>query len=83
MMERQEITDKVIHVLAEMLHRGPETIRTESSLMDDLEMDSFTAIEMLFKLEDQYGIEIPDEQLQAFKTVLDIVMYLESRLNQE
>ncbi len=83
MMERQEITDKVIHVLAEMLHRRPETIRVESRLADDLEMDSFTAIEMLFKLEDQYGIEIPDEQVQALKTVLDIVVYLESRLNQE
>jgi len=83
MMERQEITDKVIQVLAEMLHRKPETIRMDSTLMDDLEMDSFTAIEMLFQLEDQYEIEIPDEQVQAFKTVLDIVDYLEIRLNED
>ncbi len=80
-MDRQEITGKVIQMLSEMLHRKPETIRMESSLTDDLEMDSFTAIEMLFQLEDQYGIEIPDEQVQAFKTVLNIVEYLETRLN--
>ena len=81
MMDRQDIADKVIQVLAEMLHRKPEAIRMETSLRDDLEMDSFTAIEMLFQLEDQYGIEIPDETVQTFKTVLNIVEYLENRLN--
>lgn len=80
MIERQEIESQVIQVLAEMLHREASAIRPESSLMDDLEMDSFTAIEMLFQLEDRYGIEIPDEQVQAFKTVRDIVGYLEHRL---
>ncbi len=83
MMERQEITDRVIQVLAAMLHRKPETIRMESSLVDDLGMDSFTAIEMLFQLEDQYGIEIPDEQVKAFQKVQDVVEYLESRLSKE
>jgi len=83
MMENKDIADKVIQVLAEMLHRQPETIRMESTLRDDLEMDSFTAIEMLFQLEDQYGIEIPDEQVQTFRKVLDIVDYLETRLKRE
>ena len=83
MMENKDIADKVIQVLAEMLHRQPETIRMESTLRDDLEMDSFTAIEMLFQLEDQYGIDIPDEQVQTFRKVLDIVDYLENRLKQE
>ena len=83
MMEKKDIADKVIQVLAEMLHRKPETIRMESTLRDDLEMDSFTAIEMLFQLEDQYGIEIPDEQVQTFRKVLDIVDYLETRLKRE
>ncbi len=82
-MERREITDQVIHVLSEMLHRKPGSIGVDSSLKEDLEMDSFTAIEMLFQLEDQYGIEIPDEQVQEFKTVLNIVEYLETRLNKE
>jgi acyl carrier protein len=38
---------------------------------------------MLFQLEDQYGIEIPDEQIKAFATVSDIVQYLEKRLSKE
>ncbi|RJR54615.1 MAG: acyl carrier protein [Desulfobacteraceae bacterium] len=83
MASSEEIAAKVIKVLAETLHREPKTIQLSSSLSDDLEMDSFMAIEMLFQLEDQYGIEIPDEQIQAFKTVADIVEYLEKRLGGE
>jgi len=83
MANSEEIAVKVIKVLAETLHRETKTIQLSSSLTDDLEMDSFMAIEMLFQLEDQYGIEIPDEQIQAFKTVADIVEYMEKRLSRE
>jgi acyl carrier protein len=82
MTDDTAIAEKVILVLAETLHRDPQTIRLESSLVDDLEMDSFMAIEMLFHLEDQYGIEIPDEQIQTFKKVSDIVEYLGRRLRE-
>ncbi|MDD5204656.1 MAG: acyl carrier protein [Desulfobacterales bacterium] len=83
MASKEEIASKVVQVLAETLHRNEKTIRLSSSLVDDLEMDSFMAIEMLFQLEDQYGIEIPDEQIKAFTTVSDIVQYLEKRLSKE
>ncbi len=80
MTDDNDIAAQVIHVLSETLHRDPQSIRMDSSLVDDLEMDSFMAIEMLFHLEDQYGIEIPDEQIQTFKKVSDIVEYLGKRL---
>lgn len=81
MANKEEIASKVVQVLAETLHRDEKTILLNSSLADDLEMDSFMAIEMLFQLEDQYDIEIPDEQIKAFTTVSDIVHYLEKRLS--
>lgn len=80
--KRDEIEKKVIEVMAKMLHRDPGKIRLESTLADDLEMDSFTALEMLFELEDQYGMEIPDEEVENFKTVRDIVEYVASRLEE-
>ena len=82
MIDDVEIAEKVIHVLSETAHREPGTIRMESSLVDDLEMDSFMAIEMLFHLEDQYHIEIPDEQIKTFRKVSDIVEYLRKRLGE-
>lgn len=82
MIDDVDIAKEVIRVLSETAHRDPETIRMESSLVDDLEMDSFMAIEMLFHLEDQYHIEIPDEQIKAFRTVSDVVEYMRKRLSE-
>ena len=80
--KRDEIEKKVVEVMAKMLHRDEGDIRLESTLADDLEMDSFTALEMLFELEDQYGLEIPDEEIEHFKTVQDIVTYIAARLEE-
>jgi acyl carrier protein len=79
---RKEIEKKVIEVLANMLHKDEGDIRLESTLIDELEMDSFTAVELLFELEDQYGLEIPDEEVENFKTVKDIVDYIVARLEE-
>jgi len=78
--DRMDIEKKVVQVLVKMLHKDEADIRLESSLADDLEVDSFTAVEMLFELEDQWGLEIPDEEVENFKTVEDIVGYIEQRL---
>ena len=76
-----EIEEKVIQVLAGMLHKDNGEIRPDSRLVEDLEMDSFTAVELLFELEDEYGLEIPDENIASFKTVRDIVDYIKARLD--
>lgn len=81
MTDNTQIAEKVIQVLAKMLHCEPQAIGLESSLIEDLAVDSFMAVEMLFELEDHYGIEIPDEQMQTFRKVADIVDYLTSRLH--
>ena len=77
---RDEVAKKVIEVLADKLHRDIEDIKLDSALVEDLVLDSFATIEMLFELEDLYGIEIPDEALVDFNVVEDIVNYLEGRL---
>lgn len=72
----KEITEKVIEVLAEKGSVEREKISLESSLVDDLGMDSLDAVEMVFEFEEQYGIKIPDEAIQGFRKVKDIVAYL-------
>ena len=80
LLNRDEIKYKVIHILANQLLIDEEHIHPESKLVDDLGMDSFAAVELLFGLEDQYDIEIPDEDAKKFKTVNDIIDYLENLL---
>jgi len=73
------IEAKVIEVLADKLSIDVEKIKPDSLLMDDLGLDSLGAIEMLFDLESEYDIDIPDEDAEGFKRLRDIVAYLETR----
>ena len=70
-----DIEKKVIQVIANLLHLDEKNISTEMLLVEDLGMDSFAAVEMLFNIEDQYGLEIPDEELVNLKTVKDVSDY--------
>jgi acyl carrier protein len=76
----EEIEKKVIDVLAEKSCVDAEKIDLNSSLVDDLAMDSLDAVEAAFEFEEQYGMEIPDEDIGQFKIVQDIVEYIKRRL---
>ncbi len=71
-----DIEKKVIQVIANLLHLDEKNISAEMLLVEDLGMDSFAAVEMLFNIEDQYGLEIPDEELVNLKTVKDVSDYI-------
>ena len=70
--------EKVRDLLAKQLKLNPEKITMESTISGDLEADSIDILELLMTLEEENGIVIPDEKLAGFKTVGDIVRYLES-----
>ena len=69
--------EKVREMLAKQLNIKPETIRPESEVVKDLGADSLDVVELLSSLEDSYGISIPEEDMENFKTVQDIVNMLE------
>jgi acyl carrier protein len=69
--------EKVREMLAKQLNIKPETIRPESEVVKDLGADSLDVVELLISLEDSYGISIPEEDMENFKTVQDIVNMLE------
>ena len=49
----------------------------DTNLMKDLSADSLDAVEIIMAIEDEYGIEIPDEEAEKFQTVRDLVKYVE------
>ena len=69
--------EKVSEMLAKQLNIKPETIRPESEVVKDLGADSLDVVELLISLEDSYGISVPEEDMENFKTVQDIVNMLE------
>ncbi|HAA81323.1 MAG TPA: acyl carrier protein, partial [Thermoanaerobacter sp.] len=61
---------------AEQLGIDPEEITMESSFIDDLGADSLDIVELIMALEEEFDIEIPDEDAEKIKTVGDVVEYL-------
>ena len=72
--------EKVQAILAKQLRiADPSTIKPESLISKDLGADSLDILQLLMKIEDEYGIVIPDETLAGFKTVGDVVAFLEKQ----
>ena len=72
--------EKVQAILAKQLRiADPATIKSESLISKDLGADSLDILQLNMKIEDEYGIVIPDETLAGFKTVGDVVAFLEKQ----
>ena len=74
------IADQIITALAEYLKRDKKSILLENRLRDDLGLDSIATIELLFKLEEVFDLQIPDEDLKGLVTVGHVIKYLQKRL---
>ena len=73
------IFDKIKSIIAEQLGVDEEAVKMETHLMTDLEADSLDAVEIIMAIEDEFDIEVPDEDAEKFQTVNDIVKYVEDR----
>ena len=71
------VLEKVIEILADQLSVDPSIINEDSNLVDDLDADSLTVIDLVMCLEDEFGIEVPDTEVENLKTVGAIVHYIE------
>lgn len=71
------IFDKIKAIIVEQLQVEEDEITMETNLMKDLSADSLDAVEIIMAIEDEYGIEIPDEEAEKIQTVADLVKYVE------
>ena len=72
-----QIFEKIRYLLAEQLDIPADSITPESDIIDDLEADSLTVLDMVMTLEDEFDIEIPDEDVEKLRTVGSVVSYVE------
>ena len=73
----EQMFEKVQAILAKQLRLDAAKITPESQIKKDLGADSLDILQLLMRIEDQYGIVIPDKALATFTTVADVVNYLE------
>lgn len=71
------IFDKIKEIIVEQLGVDEKTINKDTNLMKDLEADSLDAVEIIMAIEEEYDLEIPDEEAETFHTVGDLVNYVE------
>ena len=77
-MTATNVEVKVKSIIAEQLGVGEDEIKPESSFIDDLGADSLDIVELVMAMEEEFDVEIPDEQAESIKTVKDAVDYINS-----
>lgn len=71
------VLEKVKEILSEQFDVEAEEITTETTLQDDLGADSLDVVDLLMSIEDEFEVEIPDEEVENIKTVGALVEYIE------
>ena len=78
-MSETDLKAQIKALLADKLSISAEEIKDDTLLFDELGLDSFDTIELVFELEEKTGIEIPDSDLKELKSVKDIAEYIKTR----
>lgn len=74
------VFDKVKDIIVDQLDVEANDIKMESSITDDLGADSLDVVDLVMSIEEEFDIEIPDEQVENVKTVGDIVKFIEENV---
>ena len=75
-MDKKEIEQKVKEILADKLDIDTKKITLDSHLVNDLGMDSFGSVELIYELEENFKVEINEDEMMKIKTVNGIVNYI-------
>ena len=70
------LSPKVKEIIVEQLGVDPEKVKAEASFIDDLGADSLDIVELVMAMEEEFEIEIPDEDAEKLRTVSDVMKYL-------
>jgi acyl carrier protein len=79
-MRMENIEQKVKEIIADRLGVDPEEVTPEASFVEDLGADSLDTVELVMALEEEFGIEIPDEDAEKIQTVGDAIEYIQKHL---
>jgi acyl carrier protein len=72
--------EKVKTIISEQLGVKIEEVKPESNFIDDLGADSLDTVELVMAFEEEFGVEIPDEDAEKLKTVGDAINYISQKL---
>ena len=71
--------EKVIKLISDATKIDAGKINATTNFVEDLNLDSLDIVELMMKMEDDFGVEIPEEDAEGMKTVQDVITYLEAK----
>ena len=74
------VEEKIKSIIAEQLGGKPEEVTPEASFIDDLGADSLDTVELIMALEEEFSLEIPDEDAEKMTTVGDAIKYINQKV---
>ena len=80
-MTEEELLKKITAVVVEKLGVKPEDVTRDASFVNDLGADSLDRVELVMALEEEFDIEILDEDAEKFIKVSDVLAYIQNKLN--
>lgn len=72
------VFEKIVTMLADQLGADESDITMDTNIAKDLGADSLDVVELLMAIDDEFGIEIPDEEIENIKTIGDLVEYIQN-----
>jgi acyl carrier protein len=77
------IEDKLREIVVEQLSVAADEVVPEASFLDDLGADSLDVVELVMAIEEEYGLEIPDDDAEKLQNFQDAVSYIEERVQKD
>ena len=71
------VFERIREIMCEQLDLEEDSVTMESDIMEDFEADSLDLVDLVMSLEDEFNMEVPDDQIENFRTVGDVVRSIE------
>lgn len=71
------VFERIREIICEQLDLDEDRVTMDSNIVTDFDADSLDIVDLVMSLEDEYGLEVPDDEIENFHTVGDIVRYVE------
>ncbi|HEY5753201.1 MAG TPA: acyl carrier protein [Chthoniobacterales bacterium] len=78
-MSDKTVEEKVKDIIVEQLGVNPEQVVPSASFIEDLGADSLDTVELVMAFEEEFNVEVPDEDAEKLQTVSDVVKYIEDK----
>ncbi|CAB4242993.1 MULTISPECIES: acyl carrier protein [Methylacidimicrobium] len=83
MAEKKSIEERVKEMIVEQLGVNPEQVTPKAKFIEDLGADSLDTVELVMAFEEEFNVEVPDEEAEKLQTVGDVIRYIEEHVEEE